>query len=227
MGLFTTKDTEDENASDVFHFPTSKKLLLIFTRNPQLGKCKTRLAAKIGAENALDIYKFLLQHTVAITQDSTPNKRVYYSEEIWEEDIWNPKFYTKMLQKGNDLGERMKHAFEEGFRDGYEKIIIIGSDIYDLSQQDIEAAFLALEDHDFVIGPAKDGGYYLLGMKTLKPKLFQNKEWGTTTVLEDTLQDLSNETVCHLPLKNDIDVLEDILDIEVFQPYLKQIKNDS
>ncbi|MGW9684117.1 TIGR04282 family arsenosugar biosynthesis glycosyltransferase [Flagellimonas sp. 2504JD1-5] len=199
-------------------------LLLIFTRNPELGKCKTRLAAKIGDVPALEIYEFLLSHTVGITKDLEAKKYVYYSESVWTDDVWNNQTYKKVVQQGADLGLRMQHAFENGFNSGFQKIIIIGSDMYDLSQSDLEEAFERLETHDFVVGPAEDGGFYLLGMKSLKVKLFQNKSWGTETVLSDTLEDLKSEKVFLLPVKNDIDHYEDIKDIEAFQAYLKHIK---
>ncbi|WP_420320469.1 TIGR04282 family arsenosugar biosynthesis glycosyltransferase [Flagellimonas sp.] len=199
-------------------------LLLIFTRNPELGKCKTRLAAKIGDVPALEIYKFLLSHTVGITKDLEVEKHVYYSESVWTDDVWNDQTYKKQVQRGADLGLRMQYAFENGFNSGFQKIIIIGSDMYDLSQGDLEEAFELLETHDFVVGPAEDGGFYLLGMKSLKVKLFQNKSWGTETVLSDTLEDLKTEKVFMLPVKNDVDRYEDIKDIEAFQSYLKHIK---
>ncbi len=199
-------------------------LLLIFTRNPELGKCKTRLAATVGDTAALEIYKFLLEHTVSITQELNAQKQVFYSESIWENDIWDNNVYQKKLQKGPDLGARMLVAFQDGFDSGFEKIIIIGSDMYDLSQGDLEKAFSKLEDHEYVIGPAEDGGYYLLGMKTLKKELFQNKSWGMETVLQNTLKDLEKEQVCVLPEKNDVDLYEDIKDIEAFQPFLKHMK---
>lgn len=202
----------------------NKDLLIIFTRNPELGKCKTRLAAKVGDPAALDIYKFLLAHTVSITKDLRVTKQVYYSQDIWENDIWEPNSYQKKLQKGEDLGERMATAFTEGFRDGYEKIIIIGSDMYDLSQTDVEAAFQRLEEHDFVVGPAEDGGYYLLGMHFLKKELFQDKLWGTPSVLPATLEDLKGTNYGLLPIKNDVDHYEDIKDIQAFKPFLKHIK---
>ncbi|MDC6365551.1 MULTISPECIES: TIGR04282 family arsenosugar biosynthesis glycosyltransferase [Flavobacteriaceae] len=199
-------------------------LLLIFTRNPELGKCKTRLAAKVGDRAALDIYKFLLDRTVSFTCDLEMEKWVYYSETIWENDIWSKEHYQKKLQKGTDLGQRMLKAFQEGFDNGFEKIIIIGSDMYDLSQREMEDAFLQLDNHDFVIGPAMDGGYYLLGMKSIKKELFQNKSWGTNTVLSDTLKNLKNEKTSLLQEKNDVDHYEDIKDIEAFQPFLKHLK---
>ena len=83
-----------------------------------------------------------------------------------------------------------------------------------------------LEKDDFVIGPAEDGGYYLLGMKKPKPTIFQNKIWGSDSVLSDTLEDLKNERTVLLSQKNDVDYYEDIKDIEVFQPFLKHLKND-
>ncbi|GLU43635.1 hypothetical protein Musp01_12590 [Muricauda sp. NBRC 101325] len=201
-----------------------KNLLLILTRNPELGKCKTRLAAKVGDEAALEIYKFLLQRTVDFTKALAVEKWVFYSEEIWKDDLWDNSIYGKRLQKGTDLGERMQHAFSEGFNAGFDNVIIIGSDMYHLTQSDLEEAFAQLDNHDFVVGPAEDGGYYLLGMKTLKEALFQHKAWGTDTVLEDTLKDISNDTVSLLEVKNDIDYYEDIKDIKVFEPFLKHIK---
>lgn len=203
---------------------STKNLLLIFTRNLELGKCKTRLAKKIGDEAALEIYKFLLEHTVRITKDLKAKKQTFYSEEIWENDIWNNELYLKKLQVGKTLGERMANAFMNGFKVGYERIIIIGSDMYDLSQKDLEAAFDALEQHDFVIGPATDGGYYLLGMKKFKPELFQNKDWGKETVFQSTLADLIDDDIYLLPEKNDVDIYEDIAHIEAFQPFLKHLK---
>ncbi|MBS9462012.1 TIGR04282 family arsenosugar biosynthesis glycosyltransferase [Flagellimonas sp. 389] len=202
----------------------NSNLLLIFTRNPELGKCKTRLAAKTGNEAALSIYKFLLEHTVTITKDLKVEKQVHYSEAIWKDDIWGNKLYHKKLQYGKDLGERMENAFKNGFDAGFEKIIIIGSDMYDLSQSDLEEAFEQLNKHDYVLGPAKDGGYYLLGMTSLKVELFQNKDWGTATVLPETMNNLEGEDIFMLPTKNDIDLYEDIKDIEAFSPYLKHIK---
>jgi hypothetical protein len=182
------------------------------------------LAAKVGDEAALDIYKFLLNHTVSFTKDLNVEKWVYYSESIWENDIWDRNNYQKKLQIGNDLGERMLNAFQEGFNSGFEKIIIIGSDMYHLSQADLEEAFLRLEEHDYVVGPAEDGGYYLLGMKSLKKEVFQNKSWGTDTVLSDTLKDLQSGSIFMLPERNDVDYYEDIKNIEAFQPFLKHIK---
>lgn len=198
----------------------AKDLLLIFTRNPILGKCKTRLAAHIGDQNALDIYKFLLMHTKETTKELDVVKQVCYSDHLGVNDIWDGG-YEKTIQTGNDLGERMENAFRKGFEQGYKNIVIIGSDMYDLKKEDLEEAFNALEKHDYIIGPALDGGYYLLGMNTFNPILFKNKPWGTDTVLEKTLRDLKMEKYFLMAPKNDIDRYEDIKDLEVFIPFLK------
>ena len=201
-----------------------KRLLVIFTRNPELGKCKTRLAATVGDEAALAIYVFLLKHTVLVTQNLNVTKQVHYSNKIHHADLWPEAIFGKKQQSGIDLGERMHHAFDQGFAAGYEQIIIIGSDLFDLTQAELAGAFDALDHHDYVIGPAEDGGYYLLGMKQLRPTLFQNKNWGTSSVLKDTLSNLENENVRLLAQKNDVDYYEDIKDIEVFQQFLTHVE---
>ncbi|WP_010522703.1 TIGR04282 family arsenosugar biosynthesis glycosyltransferase [Aquimarina agarivorans] len=205
----------------------NKNLLLIFTRNPELGKVKSRLAADIGAQNALDIYIFLVNHTKKVTQNLTVDKQVWYSENIEENDIWETDFYSKKLQPNTaDLGLRMQYAFNKGFEDKYEHIIIIGSDLYDISEKDIALAFDKLQRHDAVIGPATDGGFYLLGLSKPIPSLFKNKEWGTNTVLADTLNDLKSYSFEQLNPRNDVDYLSDIKDIAVFKPFIKYVTND-
>jgi len=200
----------------------NKNLLLIFTRNPELGKCKTRLAKTIGDEAALEIYKFLLEHTVSITQNIPFDMEVHYSEKVHHNDIWDPEIYSKKQQIEGDLGQKMQNAFLSAFKNGYQNIIIIGSDMHDLYQEDIEEAFKALETFEYVLGPSEDGGYYLLGMNLFKPELFKNKSWGTDTVLRDTLLDLKDEHLQLLDERNDIDVYEDIKDKPIFQQFLKK-----
>ncbi len=200
--------------------PKNKNLLLIFTRNPEPGKAKKRLAASIGEESALKIYKFLLKHTSEITKDLPADKEVYYSEKIEKEDMWDES-YGKKLQKGEDLGEKMKNAFQTGFASGYRNIIIIGSDLFEIKKDDLEEAFKSLENSDYVLGPATDGGYYLLGMKSLNLKLFKNKSWSTASVFEDTIKDINSENITILEKRNDIDVFEDIKGVPVFQQFLK------
>ncbi len=198
----------------------SNNLLLVFIKNPELGKVKTRLAKSIGHNTALKIYHYLLLRTHHITNQVSCHKAVYYSDKIIEKDLWDVNSYLKYLQKGDDLGIRMLNAFKNSFETGYKKVIVIGSDLYDLTPQIIEEAFLSLNTNDFVIGPAKDGGYYLLGMKKLQTTIFKNKAWGTSTVKKDTLNDITNKKVHLLKELNDIDILEDISHHPAFQHFL-------
>ena len=199
----------------------SKNLLIIFTRNPELGKVKTRLAKAIGEENALTIYKTLLDRTERTTRNLSCDKAVYYSVKIREHDIWDASIYQKHQQHGDDLGVRMHNAFFEAFNNNYDKVVIIGSDLYDLNPSHINKAFKALDKNDIVIGPAHDGGYYLLAMKSLYSQVFKNKNWGTSTVFKDTLKDLKNKDFHLLETLNDIDVYNDLKNIQAFKKYLK------
>ena len=198
----------------------SKNLIIVFTRNPELGKVKTRLAKTIGDESALKIYEYLLIHTEKIIRDINSDKAVYYSVKVRSNDIWDETIYQKHQQEGDDLGIRMLNAFKKGFDHNYNKIIIIGSDLYDLQTETIINAFDELNNHDVVIGPALDGGYYLLGMKTLNTKIFKNKIWGSSSVLKDTLKDVFNLNLRLLDKKNDIDTWEDIKDIPFFEKFI-------
>ena len=188
----------------------SKNLLLVFTRNPELGKVKTRLAKTIGDQKALDIYMLLLQHTKKTIQNIDCDKAVYYSEVIQDNDIWEKSKFQKYLQNGNDLGHRMHNAFNNAFNIGYKKVVIIGTDIIDLQPKQINEAFRVLDKHEVVIGPAKDGGYYLLGLTKVHPKIFNNKNWGTETIFLETMQDLDNVDVHLLVDLNDIDAYDDL-----------------
>lgn len=194
---------------------------MIFTRNPELGKCKTRLAATIGDRKALAIYRFLLRHTASVT-DALPatDLHVYFSDRLGDGTIWDTSRYRRHVQRGADLGARMQQAFEDAFDQGYTRIVLIGSDLYDLTPEDLLAAFKALEQHPVVFGPASDGGYYLLGLTAMVPELFRNKAWGTSSVLADSLRDLPEQPHL-LPERNDVDYYEDIAGNPVFEPFLK------
>lgn len=199
----------------------NKNLILIFTRNPELGKVKTRLAASIGQENALQVYIELLQHTKNVVLETDYDKRVLYSDAINTNDMWNNHLFQKKEQFGKDLGVRMYNAFREGFEEGYQKIVIIGSDLITLEANDLKNAFVALDTNDVVIGPAEDGGYYLLGLKSIPENIFKNKEWGTNTVLKETLKNIKNLKYSLLEEKNDIDTFDDIKAIPVFKKYIE------
>ena len=195
----------------------SKNLIIIFTRNLELGKVKTRLAKTIGDKSALNIYKFLLNHTEITIRGINCDKAVYYSIKVRNNDIWDKTVYQKHQQKGNDLGERMHNAFREAFSKGYKKVVIVGSDLYDLKAKDINYAFEQLSKCDVVIGPATDGGYYLLGIKTMYSHIFKNIDWGTSTVFQSTINNLQNENVFLLHELNDVDIYDDIKDNKILK----------
>ena len=203
---------------------TSDQALLIFTRNPEFGKCKTRLAARIGDQRALDIYRFLLRHTASVAAPlSHCDKLVFFSERPGDGSVWDPAVFGFQVQHGEDLGARMQNAFSSAFQAGYSRVVLIGSDLYDLETPDLEGAFDRLKSCDAVIGPATDGGYYLLGLTRLLPEVFQDKAWGTASVFEATLKDLAGIPTCFLPPRNDVDYYEDIAGNPVFEPFLNDL----
>ena len=194
----------------------SESLLIVFLRNPVLGKVKTRLAATIGPEKALEVYRLLLERTQFITEQLPCDKVVYYSDGIDADDIWDNNIYKKAIQQGTDLGDKMRQAFVEGFEKGYKYICLIGSDCYELSDEVIAEAFEKLQNVDLVLGPSLDGGYYLIGLRTLYPELFQNKKWSTDSVLQDTLQDAKTKKISFalLPTLTDVDEEKDLISID-------------
>lgn len=189
----------------------TKSLLIIFAKNPVLGKVKSRLSATMGDEKALEIYCKLLLYTHKVTLQLNCEKAIFYSDYIDNDDNWDNTLYQKHIQKGNDLGLKMLNAFRKGFELGYEKISIIGTDNFEITPEIINNGFELLKSNDIVIGPAKDGGYYFLGMKKLYPSIFKNKQWSTSSVFNNTLTDIENEglTFKTLPALNDIDTEED------------------
>ena len=186
--------------------------LIIFVRNPELGKVKTRLAAGIGNEETLKAYQFLLTHTYALIKDCSYKVYVYYHDKIWQDDLWQGGQIRKIIQEGASLGERMANAFARVFEDGYDEVVIIGSDCYELTAKIIEEAFHSVKKKDVVIGPAKDGGYYLLGMRAPFKDLFQNIPWSSNTVFEESMEQIhqNNYSVHLLPVLNDVDEAKDI-----------------
>ncbi|UTW61347.1 TIGR04282 family arsenosugar biosynthesis glycosyltransferase [bacterium SCSIO 12741] len=196
-----------------FTTDTGGDLLMVFAKNPEYGKVKTRLAKTIGHKKALEVYQKLLEHTRDICLQVGCFRIVYYSDFIDFDDLFDNQYFLKDEQVKGDLGERMAMAFGESFKEGYQRIVCIGSDCYELSSDLIKKAFVALDDNDVVIGPAKDGGYYLIGMKDNYEHLFMNKEWSTNNLLLDTLIDLkSAELKYHLlPTLSDVDQEEDLV----------------
>lgn len=182
-------------------------LLIIFYRNPELGKVKSRLAATVGEERALAIYLKLASFTRSVTSVINCDRVVYYSNFIDREDSWPNDKYLKHLQRGDDLGSKMRHAFETAFAQGYKRVCIIGTDCLELTSDILKEAFEALKRSDSVIGPAFDGGYYLLGMNRFIPEVFNNKRWSTDTVCTDTIDELKRLHLSYhvMPTLHDVD----------------------
>lgn len=191
-----------------------KQALITFIRNPELGKGKTRLAKDSSKEYALEIYIKLLEHTRQVCEQAEAIRYVFYADYINENDNWDMDNFEKKLQIEGGLGEKMRNAFSTVFNDDCDKAVIIGSDCPEITSEVIEGAFSALNDHDFVIGPSTDGGYYLLGMKKLFKPIFENKIWSTETVLADTKKDIAEAgfTLKLLEPLTDVDHLEDVPD---------------
>ena len=191
---------------------TILNVLLIFIRNPQLGKVKTRLARTMGAVEALRIYKLLLERTRRAAAGVLAERWLYYSDFIPAKDEWPETDFYKKIQHPGDLGVRMESAFREAFAAGAAKAIIIGSDCPDLSGVILQQAFDALDHADFVIGPTPDGGYYLLGMKLLESSVFHDIEWSTETVRSTTIAKIhaAGLSCAELPVLSDLDTEEDV-----------------
>lgn len=184
--------------------------LIIFQKNPILGKVKSRLAKDIGDNSALEVYKVLVELTCQQAALFAADKWSFFSDEIPKKSQkW---LFASRLQKGSDLGEKMKNAFQEVFEKGYQNVLIIGTDCPSISVDILEEAVEKLKSSDLVLGPAVDGGYYLLGMNQLHFELFQQIAWSTDQVLRQTL-DLAQKlrlSVSFLKEFYDIDTLEDL-----------------
>lgn len=189
-------------------------LLIIFVKNAELGKVKTRLAATVGNEVALAVYFQLLNKTRVVAKAVETDKVVYFSDHIEESGMWQGDTFKKALQSKGDLGDRMKNAFKDAFDQGYQRVCIIGSDCMEISTEIISRAFDRLLNHDTVIGPSEDGGYYLLGMRKFTAALFENKTWSTDHVCSATRDDIGRLGLSRadLPTLNDVDTEKDLGD---------------
>jgi rSAM/selenodomain-associated transferase 1 len=192
------------------------RCILFFVRNPERGEVKTRLAATLGQNVARDLYRcFILDMLSALQRAGFPVIICYYPEDALDhlKGIVGEGYVFKS-QHGADLGERMARSITDAFAQGFDRAIVIGSDIPDLPGAFIQESFAALETYDSVIGPAFDGGYYLIGFRqeSFLPEAFKGIEWGTNTVLTQTLGILRDHqrTAYLLPPLRDIDTLEDL-----------------
>lgn len=192
----------------------SKQILIIFTRVPVPGQVKTRLIPAIGAFGACRLYEYLVQRLVDQVQKLPVAIQVWYaSGPIPEQDIWYGIAAGRYVQfQDNDLGKRMYHALKQAFSDRATKVVLVGTDIPELTGAILDSAFSALNTVDVVIGPAKDGGYYLIGLNHMIPELFLEKEWSTDTVFSRSIADLEQMQKAYslMPKLSDIDTVEDL-----------------
>jgi len=201
-----------------------KSLLIVFVKNIILGKVKTRLAKTIGDVGAFNIYYELFSITESASQKVNVDRHIYFSDVIipskWEGD-------KKFVQEGEDLGIRMRNAFQDGFNQGYDNIILIGSDLPNISKEIIDTGFDTLQNNDVVFGPAEDGGYYLVGMSKMNAPIFENKPWSQSELLAVTLTQLKEQqqSVGFIDTLNDIDTFEDLIASDFYKnnPKIQQI----
>ncbi len=189
----------------------AQELLMIFVRNPRLGAVKTRLAKAIGDRKALSVYRVLLEQTRSVALDMETDRAIFYTEEVEGNDLFDPSAFQKYQQRGADLGERMAGAFRFAFDQGYQRVVIMGSDCIELTSGILREAFRHLHSRSVVLGPARDGGYYLLGMNQYID-LFRNKAWSTENVFLDTLSEVKagGHSYALMPTLSDLDDLEDL-----------------
>lgn len=187
----------------------TEDLLIVFVKNLRPGHVKTRLAKTIGDENAITIYKALVNITENATRNINADLNIYFSDALYKTP-WPGA--VKKVQRGGDLGERMVNAFQDGFNEGYKQIVLIGSDLPEIDSQLIEEALEKLRTNEVVFGPAKDGGYYLIGLSKLHQCLFKDKPWSTAALMKHTLDELESKKIkaSFIETLNDIDTFEDL-----------------
>ncbi len=201
---------------------TSEQVLMVFLKYPKPGRVKTRLAASVGSEKAAALYQRMAEYVVAQT-DSTrycPFLLVEPSEKLTDFQRWLGKDKHYIPQSPGGLGEKLLQAFTHFFEGGAQSVIAIGSDCLDLQEKDILNAFQQLGPSDVVIGPAVDGGYYLIGftrrvyqlLKADLSSLFNDMDWSTPSVYSQTEERLQrcNLNISTLSVKRDIDTIDDL-----------------
>ena len=192
------------------------RCLLFFVKYPEKGKVKSRLAAVIGDDSAVSVYKNLVAQMLSTVKEGSFPLYICFFPKNAQKPIknWLGREYRYIPQHGKDLGERMRNGFIDGFAMGYKRVVLVGSDIPDLPMKYIEEAFKSLKEMDAVIGPAYDGGYYLIGFedKTFSPQVFEGIAWGTKNVFDETMKKLKKfrRVVYTLPYQRDIDTEEDL-----------------
>jgi rSAM/selenodomain-associated transferase 2/rSAM/selenodomain-associated transferase 1 len=192
--------------------------LLIFARLPKTGTNKTRLIPAIGAEAATQVYIHLINRTLnavrRLAVECSCQVTMCFTGGTLDEAIaafGDDISYRE--QVGTSLGDRLQHATRLAFRDGAKRVVVIGTDCPSATADDLKTAFDHLANHDVVIGPASDGGYYLIGMNADHCSLFANVDWSTSVVFEQTIQkaQLLGLSVAQMRMLPDVDNPEDLL----------------
>jgi len=190
-------------------------VLIVFVKEPRPGAVKTRLVPALGEERAALLYRALADEEVRRT---TPRPgeydRLFFFTPAGAQPALQQWFPGELMlpQSGDDLGARMAHAFDTTFRRGARRAAIVGSDVPWVSRELVREALLSLDDHEVVVGPARDGGYYLLALDRPRPGLFEGIAWGTPSVLPATAQraGMLGLRLSVLEPLSDIDTLEDV-----------------
>ena len=196
-------------------------VLCVFTKAPVIGQVKTRLIPVLGAERATDLYRALLSATLEKACSSSISEvHLYCSPDTSHSEL---KHYSEIYelqlkqQKGKTLGDKMNHALQEGL-DEFDYALVLGCDCPSLTVEDLNDAYRHLEQgFDTVLGPAKDGGYYLLGLTSPQAGLFHNMDWGTSLVLDETRLRIKKADLKYYELSEyqDVDVPEDLQEYEL------------
>jgi rSAM/selenodomain-associated transferase 1 len=190
--------------------------LLVFVRTPRPGNVKTRLARSLGDEKAAEFYRLCTDATIGeIRQLSRVVERyIFFAEPIDDREASHLAGlgFKVAVQEGESLGQRLCNAFGRVLENGARKVVIVASDVPDLSARIMTDAISSLDNSDVVIGPCYDGGYYLIGMKELHEELFNGISWGTERVYQQTLDAAKKNglTVSQLPILMDIDTEADL-----------------
>jgi uncharacterized protein len=190
--------------------------VVLFVRSPQKGSVKTRLTAVLDERTVLGLYRCFGSDLLKMLNHTTFGLRISFFPAYAEATVadWLGQGYVYVAQQGKDLGERLENAFTAAFADGFRKVVIIGSDSPDLPAEIVEEAINSLTSNDAVIGPATDGGYYLIGFNAGRflKAVFRGISWGTSTVFERTMDVLSRHgyQIQVLPRWPDIDTHEDL-----------------
>ena len=181
----------------------------IFAKPPYPGLVKTRLIPDICAVKAARVYRYCLEYTLELVRQSGLDYQLFLSE-VCDDALFQQE--NRSLQKGDDLGQRMYHAFQELLGRASDGVLIIGTDCLDLSPMHLHEAARALADHELVLIPALDGGYALIGCTTIEPELFKDLRWSTDQVYRQTLINAKglNYRVKSLEPLRDIDTLQDL-----------------